>query len=86
MWATPSRIVVIPASEVWPGFKCKTGVSGEIPTKAAWQIEALVDLLLVYVSARFITNETVTFFPVSAVAQSGIKSATREFSSPYSGI
>jgi hypothetical protein len=58
----------------------------ENANQAASQLEALVDLLLVYVSARFITHETVTFLPVSAVARSGIKSATREFSSPYSGI
>jgi len=58
----------------------------ENANQASSQLEALVDLLLVYVSARFITNETVTFLPVSAVAQSGIKSATIEFSSPYSGI
>jgi hypothetical protein len=58
---------VVPA-EGCQGLKCKSGVSGKMPTELPSQLEALVDLLLVYVSARFITNETVTFLPVPAVA------------------
>jgi hypothetical protein len=45
------------------GFKCKSGVSGKMTTKLPGNSNTLVDLLLVYVSAHFITNENGDLLP-----------------------